>query len=39
MPTGPNEFSWIKFGKDGNYLAQGGDAIWTEDITEYILLD
>ncbi len=32
VPTGPNEFDWLKFDKDGMRIAQGGGAVWFEDI-------
>jgi hypothetical protein len=31
LPTGPNEFDWLKFDKDGNVIARGGDATWAKD--------
>ena len=32
LPTGLNEWDWLKFSKDGIYFAREGDAIWDVDV-------
>ncbi len=32
VPTGPDEYSWIKFDAEGNYLAQGLQPVFFEDM-------
>ena len=32
LPTGPDEYSWIKFDGAGVRIASGGDDVWAEDI-------
>lgn len=32
MPTGPNEWDWLKFDAEGNVIAKGGDETWNADI-------
>ena len=31
MMSGPNEFTWLKFDKDGKCIAQQCDAVWAAD--------
>jgi len=31
VPTGPNEYDWIKFDKYGTSIARGGSATWRYD--------
>ncbi len=33
FPTGPNEYDWLKFDACGHRVAQGGDPIWSADVT------
>ncbi len=35
MPTGPDEWTWLKFDKTGNCIGQAGDELWTRDLTRY----
>lgn len=32
MPTGPNEYDWLKFDKAGERIASGGDDTWRKDV-------
>jgi hypothetical protein len=34
MMTGPNEWDWIKFGKDDRSTARGGDETWARDMAD-----
>lgn len=31
-PTGPNEWTWLKFNEAGKCIAQAGDDLWTQDL-------
>lgn len=33
MPTGPNEWEWMKFDAEGKRVAVGGDSEWQDDLT------
>ena len=34
VPTGPNEWEWVKFDNAGNVCAREGSKTWHEDIKE-----
>ena len=34
MPTGPEEWEWVKFDKDGSIIARQGDGDWAEDLSK-----
>lgn len=32
MPTGPDEWEWLKFDATGACIARQGDAVWKRDL-------
>lgn len=35
VPTGPNEWEWLKFDASGKCIASQGDETWTKDCSEW----
>lgn len=34
LPTGPDEYDWLKIGAGGRVVARGGDKVWAEDVVK-----
>ena len=34
VPTGPNEWDWLKFGRHEQVIATGGDRVWALDVVK-----